>query len=142
MMRLLGIGSSFGADRLAWQAIDHLAGLGLKDCELIKLDRPGSQLISHFQGADQVVIIDAVGLSDHPGRVIEIDLEKLHQLEYLTSSHGFGVAEALALAGQLGELPPRLHILGIHTGEDLHQLPAIDLVMLTGLVRRLLIPPV
>jgi Ni,Fe-hydrogenase maturation factor len=43
-----------------------------------KLDRPGSLLISHFQSAEQVVIIDAVRLFDHPGRVTTIDLEQLH----------------------------------------------------------------
>jgi hydrogenase maturation protease len=142
MTRLLGIGSPFGADRLAWQAIDYLTGLGLSDCELIKLDRPGSQLINYFQDAEQVVIIDAVRLSDHPGRVTAIDLEQLQRLEYLTSSHGFGVLEAVTLAGQLGELPSRLHVLGIHTGDDVNQLPAIDLAMLTGQVRRLLNPAI
>jgi hydrogenase maturation protease len=140
MTRLLGIGSPFGADRLAWQAIDYLAGLGLRDCELFKLDRPGCQLISHFQSAEQVVIIDALRLDDHPGRVTSIDLEQLSQFEYLTSSHGFGVSEALALARQLGELPTRLHILGIYTGDDINQPPAIDLAMLAGLVRQLLNP--
>jgi hydrogenase maturation protease len=138
MTRILGVGSPFGADQLAWLAIDHLAGLDLKDCELTKLDRPGGQLISYFQGVDRVVVIDAVCVPDNPGSVTTIDLEILHQLEYLTSSHGFGVAEAVALARQLGQLPPNFHILGIQTGEDTSQLPAIDLPMLTGLVRGLL----
>ncbi|MES9972255.1 MAG: hydrogenase maturation protease [Candidatus Thiodiazotropha sp.] len=141
MNRVIGIGSPFGADRLAWQAVDHLAGLGLQDCELLKLDRPGSQLVGYFQGVAQVVIIDAVRLSDRPGGVINIDLEQLHQLAYHTSSHGFGVAESIALAGKLGELPSRLHLLGIQTGEDIDQLPNIDLGMLSSLVSRLLASP-
>ncbi|PVV12193.1 MAG: hypothetical protein B6D77_05825 [gamma proteobacterium symbiont of Ctena orbiculata] len=138
MTRVIGVGSPFGADRLAWLAVDHLAGLGLQDCELLKLDRPGSQLVSYFQGVDQVVIIDAVRLSDRPGGVMRIDVERLHQLEYQTSSHGFGVAESIALAGQLGDLPARLHLLGIQTGEDIDRLPSIDLGMLTSLINRLL----
>ncbi|MEW8029009.1 MAG: hydrogenase maturation protease [Candidatus Thiodiazotropha sp.] len=138
MTRILGIGSPFGADRLAWLAIDHLAGMVWKDCELLKLDRPGSRLVSYFQGVEQVVIIDAVRLSDKPGSVISIDLETMQQLECPTSSHGFGVAEALALAGQLGELPSRLHVVGIQTGEDAGRLPTIDLPMLTKLVSRFL----
>jgi hydrogenase maturation protease len=140
MNRLLGVGSPFGADRLAWKAIDYLACLGLSDCELIKLDRPGSQLISHFKGVEQVVIIDAVRLADYPGRVSAINPEKIHHHEYLTSCHGFGVSEAVALAGQLGELPPRLYILGIHTGEDVNQLPDIELETLSSLVHQLLKP--
>lgn len=138
MTRVIGVGSPFGADRLAWLAVDHLAGLGLQDCELLKLDRPGSQLVSYFQGVEQVVIIDAVRLSDRPGGVLTIDVERLHQLECQTSSHGFGVAESIALAGQLGELPARLHLLGIQTGEDIDRLPSIDLGMLTSLINRLL----
>jgi hydrogenase maturation protease len=140
MIRILGVGSPFGADRLAWQAVDHLAGLGLTDCELTKLDRPGSQLLAYLQGVERVVIIDAVRLSDNPGSVITIDLETLHQLEYLTSSHGFGVAEAIALAGQLGQLPSKFHILGIQTGEDTTQMPAIDLAALTRMVREFVDP--
>jgi hydrogenase maturation protease len=140
MTRILGVGSPFGADRLAWQAVDHLAGLGLTDCELTKLDRPGSQLLTYLQGVERVVIIDAVRLSDNPGSVITIDLETLHQLEYLTSSHGFGVAEAIALAGQLGQLPSNFHILGIQTGEDATQMPAIDLAALSRMVREFVDP--
>jgi hydrogenase maturation protease len=140
MIRILGVGSPFGADRLAWQAIDHLAGLDLKGCELTKLDRPGSQLLTYLQGVERVVIIDAVRLPDNPGSVITIDLETLHQLEYLTSSHGFGVAEAIALAGQLGQLPSKFHILGIQTGEDATRLPDIDLAALERMVREFLEP--
>ncbi|MES9824450.1 MAG: hydrogenase maturation protease [Candidatus Thiodiazotropha endolucinida] len=140
MTRVLGVGSPFGADRLAWLAIDHLAGLGWKDCELVKLDRPGSRLVSYFHDVEQVVIIDAVRLSDQPGSVVAIDLERLQQLDYPTSSHGFGVAEAVALARQLGELPPRLHVLGIQTGDDVKQLPAVELQVLANLVSGYLDP--
>ncbi|MEW8264716.1 MAG: hydrogenase maturation protease [Candidatus Thiodiazotropha sp.] len=140
MIRILGVGSPFGADQLAWQAIDHLAGLELEDCELLKLDRPGSGIVSYFHGVDQVVIIDAVRACERPGGVRALDLESLAQQTCLTSSHGFGVVEAIALAGQLDELPSRLSVVGIETGEDDSQLPAIDLPMLEDLMRRLLHP--
>lgn len=138
MTRILGIGSPFGADQLAWLAVDHLAGLGLENCELLKLDRPGSQLVGYFQDVEQVVIIDAVRISESPGSVAAIDMEALRQVECMTSSHGFGVAEALALAERLGDLPSRLHVVGIQTGADVARLPAIDLPMLESLVHRIL----
>jgi hydrogenase maturation protease len=138
MRRILGIGSPFGADQLAWQAIDHLAGLELADCELLKLDRPGSQIVGYFHGVEQVVIIDALRISDSPGSVAVIGPEALLREQCMTSSHGFGVSEALALAGQLGELPSRLHMIGIQTGEDPARLPAIDLPMLESLVHSIL----
>ncbi|MEW8506110.1 MAG: hydrogenase maturation protease [Candidatus Thiodiazotropha sp.] len=140
MIRVLGIGSPFGADQLAWQAIDHLAELDLQGCELLKLDRPGSQVVSYFQGVEEVVIIDALRSSESPGGVRAIDLESLHQEACLTSSHGFGVVDAVALAERLGELPSRLSVIGIETGEDVNRLPAIDFPMLEDLFRRLLVP--
>ena len=73
-----------------------------------------------------MVIIDALRSSERAGEVRAIDPESLQQQTYLTSSHGFGVVEAVALAGQLGELPSRLSVIGIETGEDVAQLPAIE----------------
>ncbi|MES9991236.1 MAG: hydrogenase maturation protease [Candidatus Thiodiazotropha sp.] len=140
MIRVLGIGSPFGADQLAWQAIDHLAGLELEGCELLKLDRPGSQIVSHFQGVERVVIIDALHLSERPGGVRVIDPEALRQQQSLASSHGFGVVEAIALAGQLEALPSRLSVIGIETGDDVSRLPAIDFPALEDLMYRLLSP--
>jgi hypothetical protein len=46
----------------------------------------------------------------------------------LLSSHGFGVAEALALGRALEELPPRVFIYGIETGQAPSLPPLSDLV--------------
>ncbi|MCG8014062.1 MAG: hypothetical protein JAY64_20500, partial [Candidatus Thiodiazotropha weberae] len=56
----------------------------------------------------------------------------------LTSCHGFGVAEALALADQLGELPRQVLLLGIHVGDDQERPPALDVVSLEQQIQALL----
>lgn len=137
MVRIVGIGSPFGADQLGWIAIDTLSSCNLPDCELIKLDRPGSALLDYFRGVKCIILIDAVDQNKLPGCVDLIQPEQLDQMRCLTSSHGFGVAEAVVLADQLGELPPQLYLIGIQMGEDLSQVPALDAPALESLVRDL-----
>ena len=118
MRRIIGIGSPFGADRLGWQAIDLLAGETLPATELLKLDRPGSELIRYLGDVDEVVIIDAVQAGRRPGSVLPLKRADLATLPSLDSAHGFGVAEALALAERLDALPARIRLLGIEAGMD------------------------
>jgi hydrogenase maturation protease len=138
MTRILGVGSPIGADRLAWEAIDHLAGMGLNECELLKLDRPGSGLLAYFTGVDSLILLDAVALDSTPGGVSLLDPMRLQRLDACTSSHGFGVAQAIGLAEQLDQLPERLQIVGIHTGADLSTPPILDTEALEKLIRILL----
>jgi hydrogenase maturation protease len=138
MTRILGVGSPFGADRLAWEAIDHLDGMGLKDCELVKLDRPGSGLLGYFNGVDSLILLDAVAQEVAPGGVSLLDPMQLQRLSSNTSSHGFGVVQAIDLAEQLEQLPACLKIVGIHTGGDLSTPPTLDTEALEALIRTLL----
>ncbi|RLW65952.1 MAG: hypothetical protein B6D73_04015 [gamma proteobacterium symbiont of Stewartia floridana] len=138
MNRIIGVGSPFGADQAGWLAIDHLQRCQLADWELIKLDRPGSGLLSYLRDADQVVLIDALKSTGRAGEVSLISRQALAQCQELTSSHGFGVSEALALAEQLGELPQQVSLLGIHVGGDLNGPPSLDVVSLEQQLQTLL----
>ncbi len=138
MTRILGVGSPFGADRLAWDAVDHLAGLSLDSCELIKLDRPGSGLLAYFEDAEQLILIDAIAYESEPGCVSLLDPQQLQQLSPGISCHGFGVAQAIDLARQLDQLPDCLQLVGIHSGRDLSVAPALDREGLEDLIRSLM----
>jgi hydrogenase maturation protease len=136
--RLLGIGSPFGADRLAWVAVDFLSEAGVGECELIKLDRPGSGLLAWFDGVEHLILLDALALDEDAGRPRLLDRRDLETCAGVTSCHGFGVAQALDLAQQLDQLPARVDIVGIATGADLTDLPQLDTQALEVLVQRLL----
>ncbi len=117
---LIAVGSPFGADLLGWQATDCpvapsvRAALARGDLTLIKLDRPGMTLLEHFQGVDHAILLDAVIAPQYPpGTWLKLQREELALLATPTSSHGIGVAEALALGAALGLLPPTLEIWGI-----------------------------
>ena len=117
---VLGIGSPFGTDRLGWLAIDALASAGLErrwpGLRLVKLDRPGSRLLTALNGADQALLIDALDGPGAPGCLRRIEPAELAADVAALSAHRFGVAQALALARALGVLPPRLALYAIQAG--------------------------
>jgi hydrogenase maturation protease len=117
---VLGIGSPFGTDRLGWLAIDALASAGLErtwpGLRLLKIDRPGSRLLTLLDGADQALLIDALDGPGAPGSLRRTEPAELAVDGAGLSGHRFGVAEALALARALGDLPPRLVLYAIRAG--------------------------
>jgi hydrogenase maturation protease len=132
--RIIGIGSPFGADQAGWRAIELLDEADLADCELIRLDRPGSGLLNYFEGAEDVVLIDAVLADEAPGSAVRLQRDNLSAAACRTSSHGFGVAEALQLAARLEVLPPRLLLIGIQVGPDLDVVPQLSRDQLLSLI--------
>ncbi len=111
-VRILGIGSPSGDDQAGWLTVDALADLGV-DAVIEKLDRPGSGLIHHLEGASRVILVDAMQNNGQPGRVRRFDQSDWPGYGHGLSSHGFGVLDALLLAQALGSLPQHLDLYGI-----------------------------
>ena len=72
-----------------------------------------SELMANWNGADDVIVIDAV-VTDAPVGAVHI-WDDMHSLvrKPVASTHGLGVAEAIALARTLDRLPARLRVYGI-----------------------------
>ncbi len=119
-LRLLAVGSPLGADRIAWRVAERIqAPLAQRlDGPVRYLDRPGAALVEHLRGATEVVIIDALLDGGTPGEVRWLSPGSLPTGGRTCSSHGFGLAQALALAESLGALPGRLRIAGIRVSGD------------------------
>ena len=116
MIRIIGIGSPFGDDAVGWRVIEHLQGRVPDAVELLSLDRPGAGLVQWLEGADHVVLIDGIRSDGRPGEVRSVALDALDALPESPSTHGFGLAHALRLAGAMGALPARLAIHAIELG--------------------------
>lgn len=121
---LLGVGSPFGADRIAWKVVarveTQLASYGMDPdaVRCVTLDRPGAAILDALRGADGAVVVDALLGGGEAGEIKKISREQLLSEPRALSSHGFGLAEALALGATLGELPAVLTVLGIEVGEE------------------------
>lgn len=130
MITIIGIGSPVSGDEHGLQAVEELAATASVRADMaaprwLALERPGLSLLEAWQGADTVVLIDTL-LSPQANRPVQrIALDDLLQQASGLSSHDIGVAEALAMAKVLGQLPPRLLIYGI-TVCDKREVAATD----------------
>jgi len=122
LLRIIGVGSPFGADTVGLQAVELLQREPRLLCtpyqlEFVALDRPGSTLLCQFEGAGVVMLIDAMLTEQRAAAVQRLSTESLVCEGATPSSHNLGVAETLALADVLGALPPRLFLYGIEADE-------------------------
>lgn len=115
-VRILGIGSPHGDDRVGWAVVEALAASGAlarHAAEALCCDRPGLRLAALLAGAEHAILVDALRGGGPPGRVRWLAPGELAVQPDQLSAHGFGVAEGLALARALGTLPRRLSVIGI-----------------------------
>lgn len=123
------IGSPFGADQIAWQIAAPLAARGYR---VAHLDRPGLNLLPLLAATPSLVLIDAL-LGGRAGEPQRLQLTQLLQQAAL-SSHQIGVAEALALAAALDQLPAELTLIGIAIGDDPNAAVVVDEAALLALL--------
>jgi len=104
-----GVGP-FLAQRMAEEG--DLALLGV---EVTPHSGEGISLMQLWDGAEQVVIVDAMRTGKNLGAIHRFDVlaDVLHSGVFRYSSHVFGLAEAVELARKLGKLPKSMIIYGI-----------------------------
>ena len=120
--RIIGIGSPLGADQAGWAVVAAMAERAPGAAVYERLDRPGADLVARLEMGGDLVLVDAMRAGLVAGEVRELATDELAGGGPLLSSHGFGVAEALALAESLGALPPGLRVFGVEVA-DLDEWP-------------------
>lgn len=116
MIRIIGLGSPFGDDRVGWRVIELLKGRLDAQIDLVTLDRPGAALINWMAGVQRLVIIDAVSSGRPPGHIARLAAVDLDAQVGGTSSHQLDLAQTFELARALDCLPHQVEILGIEIG--------------------------
>lgn len=115
-MLVIGIGNSYRSDDGVGPAVlALLKARQLPGAQLLECDGDCSTLLDAWQGANAVVLVDAVSSNAPPGTIFRFDLlaqEFPRDLSF-QSTHAFGVAEALALGRVLKQLPARLALYAI-----------------------------
>jgi hydrogenase maturation protease len=116
-LRIIGVGNRWRRDDGVgpWVA-DRLRAHGLPAFEH---SGEGAGLIEAWDGAGQVIVIDATASGAPAGTLHRLDAvaAALPRHFFRYSSHLFGLAEAISTARTLGRLPPRLIIHGIEGGD-------------------------
>jgi hydrogenase maturation protease len=112
------VGSPFGDDTLGLRVAPLLEReFDARRVGVSYHDRPGVRLLESLEGARKVVLVDGVQSGAAPGTLHRIEGEAIYrQLAKHTSTHGFGLAEAIALAVRLGYAPDDLVLHGVEVG--------------------------
>ncbi|AOU97403.1 hypothetical protein BI364_04850 [Acidihalobacter yilgarnensis] len=120
-LAVIGIGSPFGGDRIAWTVIERLrsrpldAGYSSGGMILEACDRPGPNLIEQLRGLEHAILIDAVMGATVPAAWY--DEASFVRMAAPLSGHAIGLAETLALGRALGDLPT-IDLLGLCLTSD------------------------
>ena len=112
---VVGVGNAWRGDDAAGPAVaDRLRALA-PGIVVETLDGDASALLELWSGHEYVVLVDAASSGARPGTLHELSAHDpaLPAAALRSSTHAFGVAEAVGLAAALGRLPARLEILAI-----------------------------
>lgn len=113
VLLVIGCGNAGRGD----DAAGLLAARRLRELGVDAREQTGEALalIDAWTGAERVILIDAVVTGSAPGTISSWDAATAPVVRdaFRTSSHAFGVAEAVELARALDRLPPSLTIYGI-----------------------------
>ena len=109
---VIGVGNAWRGDDAAGLAVARrLRGR----VQAVEHERDGAGLIEVWGDAAHVVLVDAAASGAAAGTVRRFDVHAgplaAHSLR--SSSHAFGVADAVELARALGRLPERLDVIAI-----------------------------
>jgi hydrogenase maturation protease len=105
---VIGVGNPDRGDDGAGPAVvAHLRKRNLPGIALKTVSGEAAELIRAWQDADRVVIVDAASCGLAAGTIREFDIGSpdLGIASNRASTHGLGVAEAIALARNIGVLP-------------------------------------
>ena len=120
---VIGVGNrDRGDDAIGLILVDALAGRGLPGLVTVAHEGDMSHLPLLWTAEDDVVIVDAVIVEAGHHEALKLGEVRLFDASDLRrpcalSTHGLGVAEALALADHLGRTPRSVRIVGVGVDE-------------------------
>jgi hydrogenase maturation protease len=130
MMNILviGVGNEFRGDDAAGVLVARqLMAQDLPGTTVLVQSGEGTDLMTAWEGAETVFVIDAVQSGAVPGTIhrFEAHEKPLPADFFCLSSHVFGVAEAIEISRRLGQLPERTVVYGIE-GANFATGPAVS----------------
>jgi hydrogenase maturation protease len=117
---VIGVGNAYrGDDGVGLAVAERLRGTTADDVVVIECEQEPTRLVDAWAGADVAVVVDACAGGAAPGTVHRFDASDgpLPAGVFRSSTHAFGVGDAVELARALGLLPGRLVVYGVE-GED------------------------
>jgi len=116
---VIGIGNEFRDDDAVGILVARELRRRCPGASIVEVTGEGTALMAAWAGHENVIIVDAVSSGEEPGTITTVNMaeEDVSRHLFPSSSHAFGVAEAVALAKRLHNLPSRLVLYGIEGKE-------------------------
>jgi len=117
---VIGIGNAYRRDDGAGLVVaSRLRDQSSSSLRILEHNGEGTDLMNCWEGADAVILLDAVHSDAKPGTLHRWDagLRPLPTRAFRGSSHAFSLAEAIEMARVLRRLPQRLIVYGVE-GRD------------------------
>jgi hydrogenase maturation protease len=104
---IVGLGSAHGDDQFGWRVAEQLASAPAMENLIVRKARSPAELLDWLAGIERLIVCDACQSLGSPGRVHrwfwpEAELSTVGS----SGSHDLSLPSALALAHELGQLPP------------------------------------
>jgi hydrogenase maturation protease len=116
VIRVIGVGNPGSGDDAAGREVARrLSDREPRGLDVRESDGEATALMTAWEDAGEVVVIDACRGPGPPGHVHVLDTDDVERLAPLraASTHSFGVAAAMGLARALGRLPSRLTVYAV-----------------------------
>jgi hydrogenase maturation protease len=113
---VIGVGNAWRGDDAAGLAVARrLRELALAGVEVREVEGDASALVDAWAGAEHVVVVDAATSGAAPGTISHFDAlaGPLPARSVRSSTHAFGVPDAIELSRALGRLPGSLDVYAI-----------------------------
>ena len=117
---VIGIGNEYRRDDGVGLAIAaRLRGRVPAGVEVVECDQEPSRLIDAWEGAVAAYVVDAAGAGAEPGKLhrFEASDSAIPARVFRSSTHAFGVGDAIELARALGKLPKHVVVYGVEGAE-------------------------
>lgn len=116
---LIGVGNAYRRDDGVGPLVAAaVAARDVPDLRIEYCTAEPTAVLDAWDGAARAVIVDAV-TGDSPGRVHRLAITDLAELATV-SSHDLNLAQAYALASELGRAPGSVVVVGIEVGDTRH----------------------
>lgn len=113
---VIGVGNAYrGDDAVGLAVAERARGAVPRDVVVLECEQEPTRLVDAWDGADVACVVDACAGGDAPGTVhrFEAGDGPLPARVFRSSTHAFGVGDAVELSRALGRLPGRLVVYGV-----------------------------
>lgn len=113
---VIGVGNPYRGDDGAGLAVAERARACLPaEVDVLECEQEPTRLLDAWEAAEAAVVVDAVVSGAPPGTVHRYDASDspLPARVFRSSTHAFGVGDAVELARTLGRLPSRIVVYGV-----------------------------